>query len=95
MPVFLKAMWGMDMPESFCGNYWDAIDAYDSSYQGVKAADFVECWHLFDYAALDISRNGGVGEQVVWRYDSEKEREKADEYAELERKMAMAIKEDW
>lgn len=32
----------------FAKKYWRAVNAYDKSYQGVKAADFLVCWIQFD-----------------------------------------------
>ena len=33
---------------------YKALNAYDTSYEGVRLADIVECNILFQYAALDF-----------------------------------------
>ena len=47
MEGFLKDIWGMQLG-NWAKNYYRAIDAYNTSYSGVKIDDFIDCWMLFD-----------------------------------------------
>ena len=58
MRGFLKSIWGEDV-SSWAKDYWEACNAYNSSYVGVCPEDFLECWILFDWEAA-ISFRGDV-----------------------------------
>ena len=47
MEDLLHATWGMKLGD-WAKLYFQSIDAYNSSYSGVKADDFLDCWVLFD-----------------------------------------------
>ena len=52
---FLKSMWGKDVG-GWAKKYWEAINAYNSTYQGICPEDFLECWIRFDWDAADFMR---------------------------------------
>ena len=51
MRAFLKELWGMDF-EDLAEKQWEAMDAYDESYDGIKCQDYIELRHYWDECAI-------------------------------------------
>ena len=58
MGSFLQAAWNFN-PGEWGVKYWHAINAYNSSYGGITADDFLDCWMHFDMVALTRVRPPG------------------------------------
>lgn len=44
---FVKDIWD-DCDEECANKYWKAMNAYDKTYKGVSAEDFLDCYYLID-----------------------------------------------
>ena len=51
MRAFLKELWGIDFGD-VAEKQWEAMDAYDESYDGIKYQDFIELRHYWDECAI-------------------------------------------
>ncbi len=49
---FLGDLWGAPHLGDWAKKYYRAIDAYNTSYSGIKADDFLDCWIQFDILGL-------------------------------------------
>ena len=61
---FLKEYWGHDMGD-WGKKYWSAVSTYDSSYEGIKPEDFVECWIDWDRQGMDFFSEPDFKEEFV------------------------------
>ena len=50
---FLTKMWG-GAPHDWAKKYWKGINALNSSYEGVSADDYIECWIMWDKMGMDF-----------------------------------------
>ncbi len=48
---FLKDNWGMELGD-WARKYFRAVDAYNQSYSGIKADDFLDCNMLIDLVVM-------------------------------------------
>ena len=46
-------MWG-DAPYDWAKKYWECMNAFNTSYEGVSTDDFLECWIMWDKMAMDF-----------------------------------------
>ena len=47
-------------PGDWGRKYWQAMNAYDKSYTGVSASDFINCWVAWDDQGLDFRETPGA-----------------------------------
>ena len=87
---FLQQYWGSDMGD-WGKKYWRAVSAYDSSYEGIKPEDFVECWIDWDRQGMDFFSEPDVKEEFVPKQNIEH----ADNFEELRNDIVKDIRNHW
>lgn len=51
---FCQTQWGFNPGQEWGEKYWKAINAYDSTYEGIKVEDYLECWIYFDRKGVEM-----------------------------------------
>ena len=87
---FFHQYWGSDLGD-WGKKYWRAVNAYDSSYEGIKPEDFVDCWILWDRQCMDFFSEPDLKEEFVLKQNIEH----ADNFEELRNDIVKDIRNHW
>lgn len=92
MENFLHELWGMKLGE-WAKKYYRGIDAYNTSYSGVNADDFLDCWMQFDIlgVAMVIARRG----PRPYLYNQHPDKLASDGHSELVKELVQEAKEHY
>ena len=53
MNAFLTEYWRQDVDADLALRFWEAVNAVDSNYEGIKPKDFFECHNSWDLKAIN------------------------------------------
>lgn len=93
MSDFCENVWGFNMGEHG-QKYWEAINAYNTAYEGITVEDFVEMNEWWDELAIRFMHKEPL-KVVPDTYTFERQRENADDFQEKATEIKNDIRKHW